>query len=251
MVASTAITDYFGAGTHAARPTSPNVPTGCTAIYYETDTTFTFVWSGSAWVQVAGGGGGGGGTPAIVQNGAAAGSSITGVTLGSAPIPGNLLIAIVCHGLPTPGSGWTTFDGDPGGATETTMLFKVAGGSESATQNPCASAGLFTIMMYEVSDCVPTMNTIGRVSDAVGTTHTVSPIAMKSTGFFIGMVMSESTADLPISFTSGVTGDATAVNGSSESVQGFHAAISTVGATSITATYTPSINCRMVAYAFS
>ena len=57
MTSSTLITDYTGRGTHANRPTTPNIPTGATAVYYETDTTNTFVWSGSAWVSVTGGGG--------------------------------------------------------------------------------------------------------------------------------------------------------------------------------------------------
>lgn len=52
------ISSYLGVGTHAARPTSPSVQSGETAFYYETDTTNTFVWTGSAWVQVNGGGGG-------------------------------------------------------------------------------------------------------------------------------------------------------------------------------------------------
>jgi hypothetical protein len=55
----TQIQNYVGAGTHAARPATPSVPTGGSALYYETDTTNTFVWTGAAWVQVNGGGGGG------------------------------------------------------------------------------------------------------------------------------------------------------------------------------------------------
>lgn len=58
MTASTSIFDYVGRGTHAARPASPNINSGGTALYYETDTTNTFVWSGSAWVAVIGSGSG-------------------------------------------------------------------------------------------------------------------------------------------------------------------------------------------------
>lgn len=56
MTSSTLITDYMGRGTHAARPASPNVPATGIAIYYETDTANTFVWNGSAWVQINGSG---------------------------------------------------------------------------------------------------------------------------------------------------------------------------------------------------
>lgn len=61
MANSTLITDYLGRGTHAARPAAPPIAAGALAVYYETDTTNTFVWNGAAWVQVNGGGGGGGG----------------------------------------------------------------------------------------------------------------------------------------------------------------------------------------------
>ncbi len=52
MTYSQIMTDYIGHGTHAARPATPNVAAGVAAVYYETDTGNTFVWSGSAWVQV-------------------------------------------------------------------------------------------------------------------------------------------------------------------------------------------------------
>ncbi len=55
-MASNHVADYLGRGTHAARPATPPVLTGEIAIYYETDTTNTFVWTGSAWAQINGGG---------------------------------------------------------------------------------------------------------------------------------------------------------------------------------------------------
>lgn len=54
MATSTLITDYVGRGTHAARPATPPVGTGCSAVYYETDTLKGFMWDGSAWHQVTG-----------------------------------------------------------------------------------------------------------------------------------------------------------------------------------------------------
>ena len=46
------ISAYLMTGTHAARPTNPGLPTGTTGIYYETDTTNWFGWTGSAWAQI-------------------------------------------------------------------------------------------------------------------------------------------------------------------------------------------------------
>jgi hypothetical protein len=62
MTSSTLITTYLSEGTHADRPTTPALPAGGIAIYYETDTTSSFVYdqSSSSWVALGGGGGGGG-----------------------------------------------------------------------------------------------------------------------------------------------------------------------------------------------
>ena len=62
MTTATTIITYLAEGTHAARPAAPNVPTGCIAIYYETDTTNTFLYdpAGATYHQINGGGGGGG-----------------------------------------------------------------------------------------------------------------------------------------------------------------------------------------------
>lgn len=52
MTSSSLVTDYVGRGTHANRPATPNLSAGATGIYYETDTTNTFVWNGSAWTTI-------------------------------------------------------------------------------------------------------------------------------------------------------------------------------------------------------
>jgi hypothetical protein len=54
---STLITDYLGYGLFSARPSSPNVPTGCLATYYATDTATEYGWNGSSWVVIGGGAG--------------------------------------------------------------------------------------------------------------------------------------------------------------------------------------------------
>lgn len=57
---TTLITDYVGRGSHAARPVTPDIPAGATALYYETDTGNSFVWTGSIWLQVNAGAAAGG-----------------------------------------------------------------------------------------------------------------------------------------------------------------------------------------------
>jgi hypothetical protein len=55
MAASTIILDYLGEGLHADRPTTPNIPVGCTALFAESDTGDTYAWIGGAWELIAGG----------------------------------------------------------------------------------------------------------------------------------------------------------------------------------------------------
>lgn len=249
MAGSTLITDYLGEGTHAARPTSPSVPTGGTAIYYETDTTNTFAWSGSAWVQINGTGGGGV-TAAIVQHKAVDSASNSGVTFTSAPTAGNILLAIIGKGTPTinTAAGWAIIGADAGGTTETTVAIKVVGIGESATQNFASGAAAFAAVVYEISGATVAVGLgASTYSDATGTTHTVTPLAQKPSGFIIGYSLSEATSDLPASFSSGVVGDDTAANGTSSAVQGFHLAITATGPTAVSSTYTPSINVRFCA----
>jgi len=77
MAASGLISSYLAYGTHASRPVTPNVGTGVTSLYYETDTTNTFAWSGSAWVQVNSAGGGAGAMTQIADVNLTGGSQAT------------------------------------------------------------------------------------------------------------------------------------------------------------------------------
>ncbi len=54
MTAATTIITYLGEGTHAARPATPNLPTGGIGFYYETDTTTLFLYNvaGAVWIAV-------------------------------------------------------------------------------------------------------------------------------------------------------------------------------------------------------
>lgn len=243
MTASNLISDYIQYGLHSARPASPNVPAGASAIYYETDTTDAFIWSGTAWKQIVGSGGGGS-NPAIVQSGFAAGS-ISGVTLGTAPTAGNVIIAFMAGSSGTAGTGWNLFFTDNGGVSQTTAYWKVAGVSESATQNPLPSPGTCAIGMYEVSGN-PFAAVVGL--DTAGTSITKAVVSPRSTDLIIGCVFDESTGVLPTGFT-GATADGTATNGSSRSVAGFHIGSPSAGSNSITANWATSHNLRFAGIA--
>lgn len=244
MATSTLITDYMGVGTHAARPASPNVPTGVTAIYYETDTTNTFAWTGAAWVQINGAGGGT--PPAIVQSGfAAAAASLTGLTLGAAPTNGNLLVAFVANGSSTitPSAGWNTaFTPDGAGVLWSHCLWKIAGAGESTTQSPAGSLSI--IGMYELSNASVGPNQ--DFLDVTGTTGTSNVTALGTAGLIIGICMNELATPLPTGIT-GVTLDGSAA-GTANSVRGYHKTAPTKGiaANAVTPTYAASSRIKTI-----
>jgi hypothetical protein len=85
MASSALITDYLGSGTHAERPATPNIPATGTAFYYETDTTDTFGWTGSAWVQNLGTTGATGPAGPTGATGATGPTGATGATGATGP----------------------------------------------------------------------------------------------------------------------------------------------------------------------
>lgn len=208
---STLITDYIAEGTHAARPTTPNVPAGASSLYYETDTSNTFAWSGSAWVQVNGGAG-----VSIVQNGSGSGS-IQGVTLGSAPISGNLLIAFCNNNTSgVVGAGWTIIATN-NSIEFATIAYKIAGAGESATQNPMNAVGGATCTIYELHLGGISLPVLSLITSTAGSTLNV--IATKSGGILIGAIVNDSNSALPTAIT-GATLDSNSAL--AKSTQGFH-----------------------------
>jgi hypothetical protein len=246
MTASTLITNYFGQGTHAARPTTPNVPSGATAFYYETDTSNTFVWSGVAWVQVNASSSTPG-VPSVVQDAAAAGTAITGATLGAAPTSGNLLVAITGGGNFSAGTGWVKSPWiDANGTTWTNMFMKVAGTGESATQNPITSANA-ALVIYELSPGSILMP-LCFFADGTNTSSTISAYALSTSGLIIGAVMTESATTYPTTVPG--TTDAQANNTTAnKAITGYHMTPTSSGATanSLTAAYAASTNFRFCA----
>jgi hypothetical protein len=150
MASSTSILDYVGRGLHSARPTTPPIAAGATAVYYETDTTNTFIWTGTAWVQVNGGGGGGSSVsmPEIVQQliyaeGDAVSSSQTYTLFGDTTAGNTLYFLIISGGssaagsaaLPATAKGFTIV-GSVIKDTRQFVLYKktTTGGSDNAFQ---------------------------------------------------------------------------------------------------------------------
>ncbi len=108
---TTLVGDYVGRGLIANRPATPNIGTTTTALYYATDTTNFYYWSGSAWVLFATGGSGapGGSNHQIQYNNA-------GVLGGIAQTNGQLLIGStgatpVAASLTAPAAGLTITGG--------------------------------------------------------------------------------------------------------------------------------------------
>lgn len=232
------ITDYMAYGTHAARPASPSVNAGETALYYETDTTDSFIWSGAAWVKANGSA-----PTSVVQNKSITGAShATGITLTSAPIQGNLLIALVSDqpGAPSAGAGWTMIASAGAAQDGYGVLWKLAGAGESATQTPCSDTHQGTITVYEISNGSP-----GAVTAVTGYTGTaVAEIAVNTKltgggGLIIGIFVNRSTTG-PTSLTgTGVALDNTA-SGVSRFVQAFRITSPVNGNNTVTANYATS-----------
>lgn len=146
---STLITAYLGQGLAAARPATPAVAPGTIAYWYATDTGVLSIYANGAWSNV--GIGAAGAPPTIVQSKMAVANSAS-ITLNSAPINGNLLVAMTFNPTTgTVGTGWTSQAGNSTGTDFGLVATKVAGAGESATQSPINVAGNGLIMMWELS----------------------------------------------------------------------------------------------------
>lgn len=148
-MSSTLITQYLGQGLLSAKPGTPSVATGCIGLYYATDTNAFLVYANGAWQ--AAGGTDPGTPPTVVQSKMAVANSAS-ITLDSAPVSGNLLVAMCFNpSVGTVGSGWTSQAANSTGTDFGLVATKVAGGGESATQSPLSGAGNGLIMMWELN----------------------------------------------------------------------------------------------------
>jgi hypothetical protein len=118
----------------------------------------TYSTSAGKWENANASGGGAGGTPpTVVQfDSASVNSTAPSVTMGTAPVNGNLLVAFVfgSSSTPTANTGWTlqTAFSQGSGFWYFYMFTKVAGAGESTTQSPvtAGSSGYWTVGIYEI-----------------------------------------------------------------------------------------------------
>lgn len=188
MTTPSKIQDFVAYGTHASRPSTPNIPTGTTSIYYETDTGNAFLWTGSTWVQVNASAG-----ASIVQRAGFASSATgvnTGVVFGSAPTAGNLLLAMVMDfGSSTiNGTGWTGLVANGAAADGFGFGFKIAGVSESTTQTPTTDTNAGSLAVWEVSGGIIGASNYQERSASVtgGVAHTLGFTTTKANAIHIG-----------------------------------------------------------------
>lgn len=240
MTTPTLLTDFVGEGLAANMPVTPNVPAGCTAFYYQTDTTTLKAWTGSAWVTVPTGAAAT--PPAIVQSAFNSGASIKGATFGVAPTNGNLLLAISSTptGVATGSTGWNLFSGlSPTGvfgANQPGIFWKLAGAAESTTQNPWQSTAAGAMAIYEISGGSPSIWLAALNQTA--TTQAENVTALKTGGIIIGAAINRTDTALASSFT-GATADGSATGGGF-SVQGLHVGSPVSGTNTVTVNWPAS-----------
>ncbi len=224
---STLITQYLGEGTAASRPATPSVAAGCIAFYYATDTSTLSVWNGSSWVA-AGGGYNAGTPPTVVQSG----HDVAGnkqITLGSAPINGNLLIAMTVNTpATTPGSGWTLLASNTSGTDDGYIYYKVAGAGESTTQAPlAANEAPGCMVIWEINGQAATwLVQVAMEAEQVTSVYAFSPVMgpLDQKLLFLGFIGLISTAG-NFTGTYGVVQDQLVNTGSTRQVFGGHSTL--------------------------
>ena len=246
--------------------------------YFDTSTTpYTpYVWNGSAWksygvnggtanaVQIQGisvststpadldtliysagsnewvpGAQTGGITPSVVQVGSAVANA---VTLGAAPTPGNLLVALYsCFNVDTTttGTGWTSLFNNQTGRFNTWVGFKWAGASESATQTPQTNSETGVLTIYEVN-CNGIIQ-FGGFNDVTGSNTVAQNFNTPKPGLLLAQLCNQTgTTEFPTSVSGGVTLDPTFSgnpSGGSVAVRPFHLSVLSGNPTAITAVY--------------
>ena len=244
-MSSTLITGYLSEGIASARPATPSITSGAIAFYYATDTSVLSVWNGSSWGSV-GGGYSPGTAPTVVQSQ----SQVTGnegLTLGTAPISGNLLVAMSWN-VPSPstGSGWTELLQNGSGTDYGTIYYKVAGSSESATQNPLsANETPGCMVMWEINGQNATVATalLQSIAEAEQTSATLafSPVMLPLAPnllFLGGIGLVSSAGNFETVYN--VTVDQAVKTGSTRQIVAGHATLATAPTAQIAASISAS-----------
>lgn len=240
MSSARSMLTFMQSGLHANRPATPSLLTGEIALYYETDTSHLFAYiQGTGWVQIDSAASN---APTIVQNSSVALSNHSvGITLSSAPVQGNMLVAFVSDqtGGSTAGAGWLILEDVAAANDDGCVLIKIAGASESATQTPVSDGHQGTITVYELTNAAGGLPTV--VTQYTGSAVTENPNSTKATGngLIIGAFVNRTTSG-PTSITgTGVTADNTA-SGVGRFAAGFHISAAANGTNAVTANYATS-----------
>ena len=183
-------------------------PTGAapaSTIYFDTANNMTgYIGFSGRWKPFSQGGAPS--LPTVMQSGINTGN-ITGITLGSAPTQGNILVALVTHAANniTPGSGWTALYNGNGAVDGVSCFTKTAGAGESATQNSNSAISSGVIAMFEVQGGLGIVDTSATSHDVAITTTITQAITTNFTNeILLCLFTNNNTSGLttPSNFTS-------------------------------------------------
>lgn len=236
---NTLIAAYLGFGLAAARPATPSIDAGAIAFYYATDTATLTQWSGSAWISA--GGYAPGSPPTIVQVGHNQNGN-DAITLGSAPVNGNLLVAMWFNpSVSSAGSGWTIQATNASGTDFGIIATKVAGAGESTTQQPMASTsspGAMIIWELHGQNATPILG-ISTQAEQSGTNNASGGLPNVSGAIFLGACALVSTS-FNNSKLVNVTQDVLDVTGSTRQLAAGHSTLATAPLGQILVNFTGS-----------
>jgi len=177
--------------------------------------------------------------PAIVQTKAGVPGSSSSLVMDSAPIQGNILIAITANQNVsiTASAGWTKSTDSINSAAQDNcgMFWKVCGAAESTTQTPNNSGAVNSVVIWELN---PGAFSIANPSvDNTGTGAAFNAISNRAGpgGIMLGAFINRSAVVAPSSIT-GATAEAIA-QANSRTVAPWHMSTPIVGTNTITPAY--------------
>lgn len=236
---NTLIAAYLGFGLAAARPATPSIDAGAIAFYYATDTATLTVYANGAWQSS--GGYAPGSPPTIVQTGHNQNGNDS-ITLGSAPVNGNLLVAMWFNpSVSTAGSGWTIQASNSSGTDFGVIATKVAGASESTTQQPMVSTsspGAMIIWELHGQNATPILASVTQI-EQTGTSNSSTALPNVSGAIFLGACALVSTS-FNNSKLLNVTQDVLDVTGATRQLAAGHSTLATAPLGQILVNFTGS-----------
>jgi hypothetical protein len=124
-------------------------------------------------------------------------ASTPSITMGSAPVNGNLLVAIgFCNSAMSWGSGWSGVYSNTSGAWNAYIAYKIAGAGESTAQTPVTGgSGYTSIAIWEVhgQNASPLAGYSGGTPSSTVVALTDAVPVMTSSVWFAALAQNEST----------------------------------------------------------